>query len=456
MRITALSLYAVLFQCGTSQPLAACTSVHDFLAAAEHASWGWSLIRTLQTPPCPLCFLPVGLYRVWVQSKAGVLAINPQQVFMCAPSLGVREFSADVTLNPHASQSLAYESSALPVVADWLNGVNACMFVFGQTGSGKTHTMFGPDDMLDPEKNKRARGVVPRIIQDTMDYIASIRKHGVTANVAMSYVEVFGNDILNLLDDGAAVGAWHGVAARTVLDGHASRPVASLAEATALLQRGEQSKRKAATAMNDRSSRAHAVLVLTLEKTLPSGQAVKSQLCLADLGGSEQLKKSKAEGDRMLEAIQINQGLLSLKQCITALHEGSSHVPFWSSTLTSLLQDALGGRSRTSVLIAASMDPRDSLETMHALRFGELCRSVKNEAGVSINASAAAVAALNEQLAQLQERISKEERWETVHVTRKDIEGDETVVKSVLVGAEKLRTKYEEILATRDNLVGGF
>lgn len=82
----------------------------------------------------------------------------------------------------------------------------------------------------------------------------------------------------------------------------------------------------AATAMNERSSRAHVILMFNLQQVHPStGHRITSHLCMADLGGSEQLKKSLAEGDRRREAVQINMGLLALKQCITALNSELLH-----------------------------------------------------------------------------------------------------------------------------------
>ena len=115
-------------------------------------------------------------------------------------------------------------------------------------------------------------------------------------------------------------------AVRAVLDGATRVVVADCAQMEALLQQGERAKRRAATAMNERSSRAHALLTLTLTQRPPdtsdasssgsssAGVQSVSHLCLADLGGSEQLSKSGARGARMAEAIGINTGLLALKQ----------------------------------------------------------------------------------------------------------------------------------------------
>lgn len=91
---------------------------------------------------------------------------------------------------------------------------------------------------------------------------------------------------------------------------------------------------------------------LTLEGDAADATVV-SKLTFVDLAGSERLKRTLAEGSRMKEGIQINVGLLALGNVINALgdkkgHSGAQvHVPYRSSKLTRLLQDALGGNSRT-------------------------------------------------------------------------------------------------------------
>lgn len=76
--------------------------------------------------------------------------------------------------------------------------------------------------------------MVPRIIQDTMGHLPFLQARGATAAVSLSYVEVYGNDVLNLLDDGSNVGAWQGVAARAVLDGRARQADAASSSAACL------------------------------------------------------------------------------------------------------------------------------------------------------------------------------------------------------------------------------
>jgi kinesin family member 5 len=102
----------------------------------------------------------------------------------------------------------------------------------------------------------------------------------------VSYVEVFGDDVTDLLDNGARCGHSKVSAQRYVLSGATGRKVDSLEEIAELLEQGELQKRKAATAMNDRSSRAHALFIMTLDQyDVKTDRRVKSQLFLADLGG---------------------------------------------------------------------------------------------------------------------------------------------------------------------------
>merc|ERR1719247_3565416 len=126
--------------------------------------------------------------------------------------------------------------------------------------------------------------------------------------------------------------------------------------------------------MNERSSRAHSVVVLCLNQVLTrTGQTVTSKLFLADLGGSEQVKKSKVSGEQMQEAIYINQGLFALGKCVDALNESAAFIPYQNSKLTMLLSEALGGDSKTTVLVCAGLEDAHGLETLQAMRFGERC-----------------------------------------------------------------------------------
>lgn len=127
--------------------------------------------------------------------------------------------------------------------------------------------------------------------------------------------------------------------------------------------------------MNAKSSRSHAIffLHLTNHKT-----DTKSTLYLVDLAGSERIKKSNVSGERIEEAIAINSSLTTLGKCIIALGDKRiAHVPFRESKLTKILQDALGGKCKTALIINLSPQLDDLEESISSLLFGQRAKKVQ-------------------------------------------------------------------------------
>ncbi len=107
-----------------------------------------------------------------------------------------------------------------------------------------------------------------------------------------------------------------------------------------------------------------------------------------------------------MEAIEINSSLMVLGQVIDALVQQKKHVPYYESKLTMLLQPALGGNSRTTVLVTASPDGADADETLHALRFGERCRQVENRLSSQVTSMADVLRALDDSIKKCEEEIA--------------------------------------------------
>lgn len=96
-------------------------------------------------------------------------------------------------------------------MADFVNGSNACVLAYGQTGSGKTHTMFGPDAktgsaVVFPDMDRS--GIVPRACSEVMGAIEKRSAQGIDVKLRASYVEVYGDAVTDLLNEGAGVGMW--------------------------------------------------------------------------------------------------------------------------------------------------------------------------------------------------------------------------------------------------------
>ncbi len=418
------------------------------------------------------------------QLSAKVHTVDPGmgQVIMLVPKIGMRPFRFDHVLPGRSSQSLVYETVGRRLVMDFLNGFNATIIMYGQTGSGKTWTMFGPPGQTIEDGRTKMQGIVPRACQEVFASIKKREDKGIATKLSCCYVEVYGGEVSDLLREGKRVGHNKVSAQKYVLDKKCAIPVSTLNEVYKLLDIGDKQKRRAATAMNDRSSRAHALFILNLDmEDEQSNVTVRSQLFLADLGGSEQVKRSKVHhgkqgfdggfvmGQHMKEAVNINLGLLALKKCVKAINDGKdSYVPYQDSKLTMLLSPALGGDSKSTVVVCASMESVNAEETLQALRFGERCSKIENQTTQNISGILHIIRAIDDEMQSLEEDIRKKERWETEEIIRKDnlVEkntyeatlqakvGGEVVRIGKVVGAEKERERLEELIRRRAALTG--
>jgi len=114
------------------------------------------------------------------------------------------------------------------------------------------------------------------------------------------------------------------------------------------------------------------------------GDAITSKLCLADLAGSEKVKRSGVQGAKLEEAASINQSLSTLGHCIMTLSKGKAgHVPYRDSKLTFILKDSLGGNSKTALIVACSPHYTNFEETVSTMQFAQRAKSIQNV--VSIN-----------------------------------------------------------------------
>lgn len=133
--------------------------------------------------------------------------------------------------------------------------------------------------------------------------------------------------------------------------------------------------------MNERSSRSHSIFILSIfQKDLSNETSKQSRLFFVDLAGSEKIAKTNVTGQQLEEAKNINKSLSALGNVINALTaEKKEHIPYRDSKLTRLLQDSLGGNSKTTLILACSPCSYNDKETLGTLRFGQRAKSIKNK-----------------------------------------------------------------------------
>ncbi|CAK0859215.1 unnamed protein product, partial [Prorocentrum cordatum] len=292
---------------------------------------------------------------------------------VCLAGTG-QSFAFDRVFPPEASQEDVYDYAARPTVNSVLRGFNGTVFAYGQTSSGKTYTMEGPDI-----QDKVLQGVIPRMVWSVFDGICHADEH-IEFLVKVSIVEIYNERIRDLLDPNKDNLTIHEDKLRGVFIGEVTETyVGSEQEIFELMRNGQVNRATAVTNMNEHSSRSHLVFMLTIEQRNLLNRSVKlGKLHLVDLAGSEKVAKTGASGDRLDEAKNINRSLSALGNVINALTDKSyTHVPYRDSKLTRVLQESLGGNSKTSLIITCSPSNFNEQETASTLRFGQRAKMIR-------------------------------------------------------------------------------
>ncbi|CAD6884217.1 unnamed protein product [Tilletia laevis] len=300
-------------------------------------------------------------------------------------------FTFDRVFPMNTKQKDVFEYGIKDTVSDVINGYNGTVFAYGQTGSGKTFTMMGAD--IDDESLK---GVIPRITETIFESILCSPPH-LEYLVKVSYMEIYMEKIRDLLapqNDNLQI---HEEKSRGVyVKGLSDFYVGGAPDVYEIMRQGANARAVSSTNMNAESSRSHSIFVVSInQRNTETGSAKTGNLYLVDLAGSEKVGKTGASGQTLEEAKKINKSLSALGMVINALTDGkSTHIPYRDSKLTRILQESLGGNSRTTLIINASPCSYNMEETLSTLRFGMRAKSIKNKARVNAEISPAELKAL--------------------------------------------------------------
>lgn len=278
-------------------------------------------------------------------------------------------FEMDLVFTPESTQQQVFDE-VQSLVTSCVDGFNVCIFAYGQTGSGKTFTMEGNKD--NPGINQRALAM---LFKETED-----RGQDWTFTITVSVMEIYNEMIRDLLSGDPSYkmevkmksdGGLH-------VPGLCSEEVKSVEDVNQVFALGQKNRATATTNMNEHSSRSHALLtvqVLGVNKT--TNVRTMGKLNLVDLAGSERVSKSGADGTRLKEAQNINKSLSCLGDVIHALRSKQSHVPYRNSKLTYLLQDSLGGDSKTLMIVQIAPVEKNLGESVCSLNFAQRVRTVE-------------------------------------------------------------------------------
>lgn len=232
-------------------------------------------------------------------------------------------------------------------------------------------------------------GIIPRALNHLFD---ELRMMEVEFAMRVSYLELYNEELCDLLstDDTVKIRIFDDVTKKgsVIVQGLEEIPVRCKDDVYKLLAKGQERRKTAATLMNAQSSRSHTVfsiLVHIKENNNDGEEMLKiGKLNLVDLAGSENVSKAGNEkGIRTRESVNINQSLLTLGRVITALVERTPHIPYRESKLTRLLQESLGGRTKTSIIATVSPGHKDIEETLSTLDYAHRAKHIQNKPEVN-------------------------------------------------------------------------
>ena len=342
-------------------------------------------------------------------------------------SKGTKVFKGyfDKIFFPNSTQEQVYNYIRV-IFSSLFKGINSTILAYGQTGSGKTYTMFGAewtfnflnnnlnrkiikdefnflidkDFILDPFSS--TNGIIPRIIFELFDIINKEKKNE-KIKISCSYIQVYNERIYDLLIDNTfnykkreftmnsnknqsekifdqqplklRDDNYRGV----IIEGALEILVNTFYDIFQLLRIGELNRKKRQTNKNDMSSRSHTIFIIYYTNLT---QQLTSKICLCDLAGSE--KYNNRENYKIThfnELKSINKSLSALGSVIHALSSKKKkiHIPYKDSKLTHLLQNSLGGNSKTFLIANISPCDFNFDESYNTLLFAERAQNVESK-----------------------------------------------------------------------------
>ncbi|KYO42298.1 kinesin-like protein KIF11 isoform X1 [Alligator mississippiensis] len=370
-----------------------------------------------------------------------------------------KTYTFDMVFGAQAKQIDVYRSVVCPILDEVIMGYNCTVFAYGQTGTGKTFTMEGersPNDEYTWEEDPLA-GIIPRTLHQIFEKLS---ENGTEFSVKVSLLEIYNEELFDLLTPSPDVGERlqmfddprnkRGV----IIKGLEEITVHNKDEVYQILERGAAKRTTAATYMNAYSSRSHSVFSITIhmkETTIDGEELVKiGKLNLVDLAGSENIGRSGAVDKRAREAGNINQSLLTLGRVITALVERAPHIPYRESKLTRILQDSLGGRTKTSIIATVSPASINLEETLSTLEYAHRAKNILNKPEVNQKLTKRAlIKEYTEEIERLKRDLAAVREKNGVYIS---VENYDALTGKLTVQEEQIAEYIEKISAMEEEM----
>ena len=288
----------------------------------------------------------------------------------------------------YADQKIVFETVGKQILDNAWQGYHCCLFAYGQTGSGKSYSMVGYG------ANK---GIVPISCDEIFRRIGENKDADKTFEVQVSMLEIYNEKVQDLLikpdkRPPSGLKIRESKVLGIFVDGLTKHPVTSYTEISNKMDEGYNNRTIGSTLMNATSSRAHTIVTIEFKQLTMVAKKKSEKLSminLVDLAGSERSGSTGATGDRLKEGCNINKSLLILGNVINCLADKAIGKnknmlpPYRDSALTRILQNALGGNSKTVMICALSPASINYEETLSTLRYADRAKKIQNKAVIN-------------------------------------------------------------------------
>eukprot|EP00659_Diplonema_papillatum_P003041 gene3041-4775_t len=291
-----------------------------------------------------------------------------------------KTYNFDGNFNPDCTQEDIFQEVARPSVEHIIKGYNAAIMAYGQTGTGKSFTMsnFKPGQ----------EGIIPRSAGHLFELIESTPTK--TFSLSANFVQIYRDKLTDLMDEKQPkVDIRFSKEKGVELVGCTTVQIGSKEDFMAMYQEGDARRVVRPTKMNPESSRGHTALVLYIDVVSNDpndmSRPVSGKITFIDLAGYERFDKTGIKagpGNEHIvdEAKKINASLLSLGHVVAALSAMEKHIPWRNSKLTRLLQDSIGGKSRSTIMLTIGPASNHFHETSNSLNFGNVAMAIRSVA----------------------------------------------------------------------------
>ena len=312
----------------------------------------------------------------------------------------------------YADQNLVFETLGKQILDNAWEGYHCCLFAYGQTGAGKSYSMVGYG------ANK---GIVPISCEEIFKRISENKDPSFHYEVEVSMLEIYNEKVQDLLvpinkRPPSGLKIRESKALGVFVSDLTKYPVASYEEISNKMEEGYQNRTIGSTLMNNTSSRAHTIVTVEFKQVQAVGKTKSEKLSkinLVDLAGSERANSTGATGERLKEGCNINKSLLILGNVINTLADKALGKkkdvlpPYRDSALTRILQNALGGNSKTVMICALSPASINYEETLSTLRYADRAKKIQNKAVVNESEHDKVVRLLKEENNDLKKKIEE-------------------------------------------------